>query len=924
MKVKLISIIFILLFSLNNLKSEDKNFDVYIRINKNINLEEFKNKLKSDLNLELNESILPYRLSLTSKFQFSQQNFLDEKTKNILSKEEVLLRTYRVEINNFNQKKMALKAFRNYDELEYFEPVRIPKFLDIEDYDDYHVQKQAVLKDMKAFSAWAYAIGDTSIVIGISDSGLEQDHEDISPNLFRFWGEIPNNGIDDDINGYIDDYQGVSLENQRTGSGGGNTSTSVAHGLNVAGIAGAKVKNGIGIVGTGHNCRIFPIKISKGNSANPIYAYESIIYAGINKFDVLNCSWGTIGKASPIEQSIVDFAIANNVVIVASAGNTESSFVVEERVLDWYPAGYNGVISVASMADDEVLYTRSSINPDVDVVVQGERNYTTTTENRYTSNGISGTSFSAPVISGAVGVLKYKFPELSPFQLEQIVRYYGRRVTEFNSDWAEIMPKYFDYLEAVQFDESKILALKKEDFKFYFNENDSILNFKKGDEFNLKVKVLNLFNNLNNVKFTLSIAKEFVPGYLEITEDEVTVESIVKDEPIEVKGFKLKLNEDSYQRIVLKLEYQVSGKREFFLIPFDNSPGITNFENDITLLSLSNDGKIGFNNDEQEQGFGFNDKVNGNPILYSGFIGFADETTFSATSGDGQNNSDFTLIENFSNSYNEALYEVNNLPIQFSNKVILNNDEDYRWTKFEVELSSESEIDDFAFGIVGDYDLGIYGNSYLNNRTQYFANGIFNESNIKAETQIAFNEDEKLYFGITSFSKEEDAVIQSAGLTSDESYYISPSSIKSALSSGNELQVPVTSDIGFVSGVRFINGINSSESKKCSFCLSMASNLSDLETYLRNCVLGKTTNVENELDFKETAFIHNGFINFNFNSNELFNVVLVDLHGKIIYSENNINIKDIENKNLQLNNGVYFLNLYNNSNNFNFKILNFN
>ena len=402
-----ILILSICFLSCNFLLSQEKNeFDIYIKVKKDASLSSLKSKLFEDFEIQLDESILPYRLSLTKKINYENLNVYDSKTLNILSKEEPLLRTYRISFKNETSQKEALKKLKSYFELEYFEKLRVPKLLSVSDYNDPYIAQQNVLQYIKAFEAFEIGEGDSSIVIGISDSGLDQTHEDISPNLFRFWGEIPNNDIDDDMNGYVDDFQGVSLENQHNqNGGGGNTNTNVNHGLNVAGIAGAKANNNLGIIGTGNKCRIFPIKISQGTGANIIFGYESIIYAAVNNFDVINCSWGAIGRPSPIEQSIVDFAVAKGVVIVASAGNTESSEMVEERVLDWFPACYNGVISVASSYDDENLFVRSSINPSVDVLVKGEGNYTTTSSNNYTSSGISGTSFASPVISGAVGVI---------------------------------------------------------------------------------------------------------------------------------------------------------------------------------------------------------------------------------------------------------------------------------------------------------------------------------------------------------------------------------------------------------------------------------------------------------------------------------------------------------------------------------------
>src|SRR5690606_22686238 len=108
----------------------------------------------------------------------------------------------------------------------------------------------------------------------------------------------------------------------------------------------------------------------------------------------------------------------------------------------------------------------------------------------------------------------------------------------------------------------------------------------------------------------------------EIINDSTFVETISEDEEITLDNFKLKINENSFTRVVLRLDYENNGKRDFILIPFDNQPSMTHFENDNLIISLANDGKIGFIDSDESEGYGYIDKKLGNPILYSGFIGF--------------------------------------------------------------------------------------------------------------------------------------------------------------------------------------------------------------------------------------------------------------------------------------------------------------
>ena len=486
------------------------------------------------------------------------------------------------------------------------------------------------------------------------------------------------------------------------------------------------------------------------------------------------------------------------------------------------------------------------------------------------------------------------------------------------------MPKYFDFQKAMQFDENTILSIKSISHKFYISPSDTIFAFRKGDEINLDLNVLSYFRNLSNVKFTLSLALEFTPGDLTILNNVVSIPSIIKNEETKVSGFKFKINENSFQRAIFRIDYEVSGKREFFLIPFDNMPDVTNFENDIMLISLVNDGKIGYNNSNQDHGFGFINKNSLNLSFYSGFIGFGDNKSFSSTSGEGINNSDVSIVNDFSENNNEAEFKVNNLGINFKNKVFLSNDSNYKWAKFDVSIIANTDYSKFGFGIVGDYDLGIKGNSYSKNSTEYFTDAIFTEGALKAETQIAENEDEKLYFGITAISKENDVTIQSAGLSSDESFFITPQSIIKSLSSGNSVQYTPTADIGFVSGVNFSEGIKAGQTKECAFCLALAESKEMLLKYLRNCVLGSVTSVENEIITQQKAiFVNNQFV-LNIDDNQDYRVSISDYQGRTIYSNPKIQINELERLNFYLENGLYFLSLYNSSNNYNFKIFTIN
>ena len=126
--------------------------------------------------------------------------------------------------------------------------------------------------DIDADSAWAIstggltALGDT-IVVCVIDGGIDLNHDDLTPNRWINYAEIPNNGIDDDNNGFVDDRLGWN-----TGAGNDNISGS-SHGTAVAGIIGAKGDNGTGVAGVNWDVKLMIVRGGSGVESEVLEAY---------------------------------------------------------------------------------------------------------------------------------------------------------------------------------------------------------------------------------------------------------------------------------------------------------------------------------------------------------------------------------------------------------------------------------------------------------------------------------------------------------------------------------------------------------------------------------------------------------------------------------------------------------------------------
>jgi subtilisin family serine protease len=266
--------------------------------------------------------------------------------------------------------------------------------------------------DIDALEAWAITTGSEDVVVAVIDTGVDYTHSDLVGNMWTNPGEIADNGVDDDGNGYIDDVHGYDFY-----SDDADPMDDVDHGTHVAGTIGAEGNNGLGVVGVNHSVSLMAVRFLGSGGGTTDGAIASILYAVDNGATILNNSWGG-GMYSEALLAAVEYAHAHNVLFVAAAGNSG----MDSDVAPLYPASYDvdSIISVAATDhnDDLAMFSQYGLLS-VDLGAPGVSVLSAVPGEGYLS--FDGTSMASPHVAGAAALLKARKPSLTHLELKQLL-----------------------------------------------------------------------------------------------------------------------------------------------------------------------------------------------------------------------------------------------------------------------------------------------------------------------------------------------------------------------------------------------------------------------------------------------------------------------------------------------------------------------
>ena len=296
---------------------------------------------------------------------------------------------------------------------------------------------QWYLSKVNAPGAWDTTTGSNEVVVAVLDTGIDINHPDLSANIWTNAGELPDNNIDDDNNGFIDDYHGWdfigSVPDPLPKYDTGWNTSGINHGTAIAGVIGAVGNNNAGIAGMNWSVKLMPIRVLDGAGVGDTGdIYQGIDYAIANGADFINLSF--VGNNQDVLLSnAINEATQAGILVFAAAGNNNINLNSSPR----YPVCDENVIGVGGTDQEDTrllvesggqISVASNYGSDcIDISAPGE-NFISTSfydpvnglDNPYLS-GWSGTSMATPMVAGAAALIKASNPTLSISEIKNLL-----------------------------------------------------------------------------------------------------------------------------------------------------------------------------------------------------------------------------------------------------------------------------------------------------------------------------------------------------------------------------------------------------------------------------------------------------------------------------------------------------------------------
>ncbi|TSA25713.1 MAG: T9SS C-terminal target domain-containing protein [Ignavibacteriales bacterium] len=550
-------------------------------------------------------SVSPQTLNkLTPKF--SVQNFtqLFPPQSKLNKGEESLSRIYLLKYSSpENPLELAAKISKQ-NNVEWAEPKYIQTISYSPNDSLYSLGRQQNLKRVLADSAWNVTKGDSSVIIGIVDTGVDWTHPDLLANVWydngRFVGYDlgGSNGTPDN-----DPSEDISSQNRY-------------HGTHVAGIACAVTNNQKGIASIGFNCSFIPVKVSRGDTRDAngypyiYYGYEGIKYAADNKARVINCSWGGFDYSN-LGLEVINYAISKGALVVAAAGN-------DGELTDFYPASFNGVLSVGWLeTDSDLISSAANYGRTIDVFAPGTSILSTWHNNSY--NSISGSSMSSPLVAGLAGLVFSTHPNYTVLQAGEQIRVTADNIEQSNNSNLKYLlgSGRINAFRAVN--ETNTTSLRAANVKFIDEGNGNGV-LESGETVSIEITFKNFLKavtnvnvqliNINNDNSVVLLNDNFIIGQVGALDSVKNLSNKFR--------FRVQPNASLNHNLNLLLKFTGTGYSDFQWISARINPTYDTHNVGNITMSITSKGALGFNdfpNNLEGSGFKYN---GGDNLLFEG------------------------------------------------------------------------------------------------------------------------------------------------------------------------------------------------------------------------------------------------------------------------------------------------------------------